>query len=776
MALTRRFQLAAVTLFSLMALSALSAVPAFAANPCDQTVYDGAQVFKGDQSSVEAAAQKLSQVGADVRVLTLKDLGGQSTLDALIKDQQNSCGSWKGSDGHRKNNLLVFAMALKERKVGIYYGDRWVAAFDQSGGDLRVQSDFMGPQFRNGNFAGGFADGMNESYRIINNFLHPQKGGGGPAVVVNKKPTDYSGLFKVFGFIAAALFVLALLGFGYIVMRRRQKENEDREAMRQRALSARDDATRILQVLGDKSRQDVRSAKVTKYAAAGGDVPQRLQNALKDVNSNYEAATDGLSAAASASGTADDKGLPIGVYEQMAQRYETVLKQAKAAEKADALIDNTCGGLDKDLQQMSSDLEQIQAGLAQVSSQLQPLKAEGIKVDGIEQHLAAATTEVASATNNTADLTSLAHVAQAQTQLKDAQSALESLNAKRQQLQEGVPALQGRITDVGSKLDGARKCFERISGTYAESSWTSVQGNGTEAEKRINAAGQKLADATHLSQTDKQEWDDALASMQEGNQLLDKAESLLESITALEEHLHTAQKQAPKEIADAKTDLSKAGEYLHTYDADIRDNLEKDLADAADQVSQAEAELAKPKPDYLEVVRLATTANSAADHIYATAVDEHEAAERLRRQAATTLTQAQAAISRAEQYIDDHSSDMSGSAETDLDDAHHELQAAQAAKSTAKVLEHATNALQYATDAYNSAEGDFEEAEDRRRRRREEQEAAVAASYAASHSYSSSSGSDSFGSSSSWGGGGGGGGSSISFGGGGGGGGSSSGW
>src|SRR6266550_3622372 len=117
MALTRRIQLAVMALFGFGAFFGFNAMLAFAATPCDQPVYDGAKVFKSGLPQVEKTAQKLNRLGADVRVFTVTTMSGQSNLDNFVKNVQSGCDSWKGPDGQRKNNLLVFAMALKERKV-----------------------------------------------------------------------------------------------------------------------------------------------------------------------------------------------------------------------------------------------------------------------------------------------------------------------------------------------------------------------------------------------------------------------------------------------------------------------------------------------------------------------------------------------------------------------------------------------------------------------------------------------------------------------------------
>lgn len=750
------------------------AQPATAAESCDQMVVDDARVFGDQQSQVVQAAQQLTNLGADVRVRTIPSLGGFATLDALFKNTQVNCPSWTGTGTNRKSNLLVFMMTLNDRKVGIFYGDRWVDAFNKTGGDQRVWQDFMVPAFRDGNYAKGFVDGMNESHRVLDLYIHPPANTG-TGTVVNKQPTDYSGLWKVLGIGLVLVFVVVVGVLVFLAIRRRREAEEDRKTMRQRALTARDAASDILQNIGSSDRKAVRSAKVSKYSQVGNEQAEVLSQAMSDVDSNYESATNGMAAAASASANADDGNLTTGEYEQMAVRYEDALEMARDAKKADDLINSTCADIDSKLQKVSQDILTVQSGLDQLKAALESLKNEGIKCDGIDDHVTAATAALSEAQANSTDLSALKHLEEAQSNLQAGQDAVSAIADHRQKLAEGLPALEKRADGVKQTLSTARDAFERISKTYAPSSWEAVKGNGTEAEKRIGSAEKCHADATEQSDMQHQAWDDALASLQEGNLLLDKAQGLLRSITELEGNLQAAKQQAPQEIDAAQADIDKAASYLHQYDADIKDSIERDLDKARKQLDQARQELAKDLPDYLVVMKLATDANSAADTVYAECVEEHEAAERLRRQAASTLSQAEATVSKAEEYIDDHQSDVGSSAEDDLSSAKQSLQQARNQRDPAKVLKSASNAVSQAESAYDRARSDFDDAEDERRRERERNNTIIVGSYSSSHTdYDSGS---SWGSSSGgFGGFGDGGGSSGSFGGGGDGGGSSGGW
>lgn len=752
---------------------------AAASEQCDATIIDGAQKFGSDLSAVEASARSLATLGTDVRVRTLPNLGSFSTLDGYIDSMKSECGSWRSTSGTRKNNLLVFAMAVNDRKVGIFYGEQWKQAFKDAGGEGRIYNNQMGPRFADGDFAGGFVAGMNESFRVIDKFLKPDKAASnsGPAVIVDKKPTDLSGLWIVLGIMVGLLALGGLLYFGNKVLTKRREDEEGRKTERQRALRARDATTNITNQVGDTKRKAVRQAKVAKYSQIGGTIAQRLAQAQQTVDTNLEAAIGAVASASSASGSEEDTTLTAGEYEQIANSYEGALEYATKAQQADRLIDELAASVEADLQRVSQGILTTQAGIDQANGSLQALKDEGIKADDIDGHVAASEAALTLAKENQTDLSALQHLDAANGALSEANDAIKLLAEQRQQLARDIPVFAARIGQVESLIEPAHAAFNRVSGTYANSSWESVQGNGSEAEKSIAAARRALAASKEQSAVDQQQWFRSISSLQEGNLALDRAQSLLHSVTELESNLQTAQEQAPKVVHAVQLDIDKAAAYIADHDDDVSEKLESDLVQAQEVLRQAQVELDKERPDFLLVMKLVTQADSMADGVFKNAQSEREAAQRLRQQAASMLTQAHSEVSRAAEFIQDHSSDVTTSAETSLRTAKEALRQAQSHSDHAKILASATSALQHADSAYRRAKRDFSSAEDERRaqarRRREAEErrererrderdrashsTLIVSDWGNSHS---NRGSDIGGSSAGWGGGGDGGGSS----------------
>lgn len=686
-----------------------------AAPSCDNIVNDGANVLGSKTDKVKQAAQALNSVGADTRVLTVTSFAGYATLDDYVKGFVQHCGSWRGASGDVKTNLVVFAMSNKEHKLGIFYGSEWNNAFTGSNSESAIYSKYMTPRFKDGDFGQGFVDGINRVHTVLNEYLNPGS--------VSSKPAGKShAVLITLIVIGSILFIVFVAGGIYFYLRRR-RENEACEAMRQRAIRARDKATEILGEIGDATSNGavVRKAKVNQYSAVSASYAKRLQQAAATLDREYKLATNAMPAAVTAAGQATDKGLGISQYEALAERYEEAQAHAEAAQEAAEQIDNIALEVKTELDHAAQKIATLGSRLDTLAARLMSHTELGVRVDTIQASVDQAQQELNAAKQHQTDLSVLAELAAVEQLLTQGETAEQQLNQQRTNLATGLPALGARIGHVTGQVNPAREAFERISPVYAESSWAAVKGNGTEAEKRITMAQAALAQATTDASLDRQQWSDAIDQMTFGNQLLDEAEALLRSIIELESNLAAAKQNAPSEIDAAQSDIDKAEAYLRDNRNDVRPRLIDDLRQAKATLAQAEEELGKDRPDYLQVVKTALQANHHADDILAEAVQEHEAVERLRRQAESMLREAASSVNTAENYIDNHSHDVRSGAKDKLRDAKRALAAAQQTNDPVAVLKHAKRSDSLADDAYDDAQRDHRRAENERneeRRRR----------------------------------------------------------
>jgi uncharacterized membrane protein YgcG len=161
------------------------------------------------------------------------------------------------------------------------------------------------------------------------------------------------------------------------------------------------------------------------------------------------------------------------------------------------------------------------------------------------------------------------------------------------------------------------------------------------------------------------------------------------------------------------------------------------LAEASALLDQARQEFAKAKPNYIEVVKRALAANSAADRILDEAEEQHEAMERKRARAASYRQEAQRSAAAAESYIAIHSSDVESGARSKLANAQRLLMHATSTPDLDEQIRLAQEADQHADAALSQAGRDVSEADSAR--------AAQQAALLRSISNASSSSSSSFG-------------------------------
>jgi uncharacterized membrane protein YgcG len=201
---------------------------------CDSPVSDPGG-FLNNSSQVQKATGKLIDQGADAHVLTFASLsqyGGN--LDQAESQEERACGNSWQSDGKRKSNLIIFAVAPNDHRAAIYFGGAWDGALGH-GHWTHIASDFMSPRFRSKDWAGGIAAGEEQAAARIVAFkdetVHPAVS----TTTVNNQATDMSGFWL---FLKWMLFIGALaggIGFVYFYLSSRSKKRSQTIAAQQAA-------------------------------------------------------------------------------------------------------------------------------------------------------------------------------------------------------------------------------------------------------------------------------------------------------------------------------------------------------------------------------------------------------------------------------------------------------------------------------------------------------------------------------------------------------------
>ncbi len=218
------------------------------AQQCDLVVVDEAGEFGERIIEVEKVANELRDLGAEVRVRTIKNVGDAGSIDKYFEDQRRQCVSWQSPDGQNyKSNFVLFAHARQDRAVLIKSGYQWKDPVNQN--YLRIQQTHMKPRFMENDFTGAFTAGMGETRVLLYNYLHPTTPQSTSTTVIN------AGNLGFYGFIGFVVLIV-VFGFYFLYQHSRKKKTIIDEAMAvgSEALISKERATnRLLEF--EQSRQ-----------------------------------------------------------------------------------------------------------------------------------------------------------------------------------------------------------------------------------------------------------------------------------------------------------------------------------------------------------------------------------------------------------------------------------------------------------------------------------------------------------------------------------------
>ncbi len=217
----------------------LFAVPA-RAQDCDNVVADYSGSLKsGDAERIQAAAQPLIAQGGDLRV---RIIGTTTNLDMDEKNIERSCLSWQSPNHGRKSSLIVLMVSPLSHKMGIYFG----SAFDHALADHwnRIKTDYMGPHFKTGDWAGGF---VAVEQQITSRIKAAKDEAVHPATITTvNQAEDLSGLWIVLKWSLFLAFLVVGMYFALAWWNKRRKAQQELREAQQLAITTKACAADLL--------------------------------------------------------------------------------------------------------------------------------------------------------------------------------------------------------------------------------------------------------------------------------------------------------------------------------------------------------------------------------------------------------------------------------------------------------------------------------------------------------------------------------------------------
>jgi len=768
-------------------LLTLLAAPALAqSNP---TIVD--ETGQLDTAAVQRAAQPLIARGARVGVFIVQR-GGED--DALRRYQRAGLAS----GGAINADAILIYVSFDPRYSEIAYGDRWNAALRTNNNSETIRQNRLNPGLASGNTTRGVVDALTEIERSI---ASPPVPAGGTTVTINPVPIVVGVIFLVLLAIGGPMFWSSFQKRRAAAKALEAARTAAEEARRS-ASSAIVDVSQALRSAREKAQFDKVSyaeSDVRQLAAMQGDVEQqvaRLQERFSEIEKHLALRRTPAQA------DYETVAQQYRQLEQeiTAARERLAQVEARRAE-LDRIAQAAPGEVDKAKKALADVAAQFSALSADLQSEA-ALRTAGSLVERAEQLLEErrAADAITAAQAASATLKSFADVVARMRDISDGiaagraaaeraaaqgfrvEAGMASFNTAEGLLRQAAAALPVVGPEgVASLLDQADKAremgvlrggglparyranLERIENVkaagealaafidegwrvfdivdeFAESSWSDIRGNGSEAERAADEAQELWERAAERNSMERQEFIEASADLDAAEERIAYARALIEAIIKRLKDLEAARDAARDEIAAAEADIMQGRAFIAANDPDVGREPEKLLARAESALAQARAEIGQERPDWLQIVRLAHEANHLADEALRGARSEVEAMNRLREQLKRMQQVATAEVQKIVQFVSVHPRDIPVGAKDKINGLQINLQAAYAAAQSVDqkeeearaaalrdAIERYTALEQQAASIYEEIRSHFQRLEAMRQRVRDEAERAKAA-------------------------------------------------
>jgi hypothetical protein len=720
---------------------------------------------KLDSSRVQRAAQPLINRGATV-ALYAENTGGDAAFQQRLEQDGLASGSSIRSD------VIAIYVSL-DRYSAIRFGDQWNDALSTDNNYERIRTSDLNAGLSANSFSDGFVNALGAIDEAIAN---PPTAGGGTQINFNFTPLVLGVIFLVLLFVGGPIVWrsiskrraiaqayararqaaedarkqagAAIADMGQEMRNAQEKAQYDQvsypaaeveqlsriqstaEAQFVKAQEQFDQAGEALATKREPTQEAYQAAAST-YTAISAQVEQ-ARSTLAQAESR-RAELDKLNAAAPGEVERAKKALAdaaerLGALSQDFARPDAVLRPGQElVTRADSLLAEHRAGdaiaaagaasatIDQ-LSRMLASYNDIQEGISAGRAGAEKATSQGYRV---EAGLAAL--------DRSAELLRQAAAALEQDAAKAA-PLLEQAEAARAEgvaRGGGMPALRkanethlAAVEQAGQQLAEAitagHNAFALVD-EFAENTWSDIRGNGSEAEAAANQAHALWERATQRNTMEQQDFLGAQQDLNEADKQIAFAHTLIESILQRLKDLEAARDTARQDIASAQADIELGWGFVHSNDPDIGKLPEQTLAQAEGLIKQANAELAKQRPDWLMIVKQAREANRLADQALANARSEVEIMHKLREQATHAQQLATAEVQKIVQFTAVHSADISESSEqklarlqNDVQRAYQALRAAEEAEEQARA-EDLREAITRYTDLESSADTLYDE-------------------------------------------------------------------
>jgi hypothetical protein len=297
----------------------------------------------------------------------------------------------------------------------------------------------------------------------------------------------------------------------------------------------------------------------------------------------------------------------------------------------------------------------------------------------------------------------------AQMMLAEAHAYGAALPALRAENDRRIAAIEARGEETATLIAHGRSAFDAVD-EFAESTWSDIRGNGSEAEAAADRAHEHWAQARARNTMEAQEFHAAKEDLDAADAELAYVRELIDAITQRLADLEQARTTARDLLAEAERSVLAGGEFVAANDPDVTPAMSAQLSRAAELVGQVRQEIAQSKPDWLVAVRDAQEADKLADEALAGARTEVETTNKLREQVQKAQDLATAEVKKIVKFAGVHRADVDPANQRAIDGIQAQVQKAYQLVQQAVASEDVTRrqALEAAYAAYRQLQGDAE--------------------------------------------------------------------
>ncbi len=281
----------------------------------------------------------------------------------------------------------------------------------------------------------------------------------------------------------------------------------------------------------------------------------------------------------------------------------------------------------------------------------------------------------------------------AEAQLAEAVARGGGMPQLQQQNAARIPQLTEQLNQLDAYIAQGKTTFETVRG-FAESAWSDIRGNGSEAEASAARARQAIQRATERNTMEVQDFYGAHQDLEVAAQEIARGRTLIDTVVQRLRDLENARNTARDEIALAESDINAGWEFVRAHDPDVGKQPEQALQRAQALVEQANAEMGKEQPDWLALVKLAREANRLADEALAGARSEVEEMNKLRAMVDNARQVAAGEVQKIVNFAKVHPEIIGPDEERNIQALQAELQAADAGLTAAGSQEEEARATQ----------------------------------------------------------------------------------